>query len=62
MTRSLFRQSDLTNALKAARKAGFEPQEVIVAPTGEIRLLGRKQDNEADDVADEIARWRRGQG
>jgi hypothetical protein len=58
-----FRQSNLSGALKAARKAGFEPDEVIVAPDGAIRLLARSKGvgGAPDDVADEIDRWARGQ-
>ena len=63
MNRSKFRQTNLTGALKAARKAGFEPQEVIVTPDGAIRLVGRRcgAAEAPDDVADEIERWAREQ-
>lgn len=65
MSRSLFRQSDLASALRAARKGGFEPVEVVLTREGEIRLLGRRGALGAgagDEVSDEITRWMRGHG
>ena len=65
MARVAFRPSNLTGALKAARKGGFEPEEVIVTPEGAIRLLGRRKgggEAEPSDVTDEIERWSRERG
>lgn len=59
-----FRQSDLTKAIRAARRAGFELEEAVITPAGEIRLL-RKGEGAArtpEDVRREIEGWARGKG
>lgn len=37
-------QKSVERALRGARAAGFEPEEVRVGPDGEIRLLARRGD------------------
>lgn len=36
--RARFRQADLVRALKAAVAAGVKPAQVVIEPTGELRL------------------------
>ena len=36
--RARFRQADLARAIKAALAAGLNPSQVVIEPTGELRL------------------------
>lgn len=38
MSRPRFRQADLVRALKAAVAAGLNPAQVVIEPTGELRI------------------------
>jgi hypothetical protein len=43
---------DLARAVRGARKAGLEPDEVSIGPDGTIRLKrGKPQDGEASDAS-----------
>lgn len=37
--RARFRQADMTRALKAAVAAGVKPAQIVLEPTGEMRLI-----------------------
>lgn len=39
MTRTRFAKSDLQKAIVAARAAGLEPEEVVIEPSGAIRIV-----------------------
>lgn len=39
MTRSRFTKADLAKAISAARAAGLEPEEVVIEPSGAIRIV-----------------------
>ncbi len=59
-----FRQSDLAKALRAARQAGFDLEEAVITPSGEIRLLRRGEAiaRTPGDVRREIEGWAHGKG
>lgn len=53
---------NLARAIRSARKAGFEPAEVVVTLAGDIRMrihIPARNDDSAD-VLTEIEGWQRG--
>lgn len=55
--RAAFTQLDVQRAVRGARAGGVSPDELRIAPTGEIRLLFRNRESSTDtarDVLDEI--------
>lgn len=63
MSKPRFNGSDVQRAVRGARAGGFDPDEICILPTGEIRLRGRReQSSEPRDVTDEITEWERRNG
>lgn len=50
-----FRSADLAKALRVARKEGFDAAEVVVTPSGAIRLLAHRSEPPAPQEHD--AEW-----
>ena len=56
---SIFRQSDITKAIRAARKAGVENVRVEIAKDGRIVIVtGRAQPAVQDDLDRELEQFR----
>lgn len=56
--RAAFTQLDVQRAVRGARAAGVSPDELRIAPTGEIRMMFRNRETSSSDtprdVLDEI--------
>ena len=57
--RAAFTQMDVQRAVRGARAAGIQPEELRISPQGEIRIMFRNSESSTDvdrEVAEEIER------
>jgi len=62
--RAAFTQLDVQRAVRGARAAGIQPEELRISPAGEIRILFQPSPakDEPSEVVDEIERHFRAKG